>query len=127
MIEEEWLYCSDPTPMLKLLRGKASERKLRIFAVACCRRIWHRLLDERSRWAIEVVSEHIEGLTTTKQLRAAEAEAESAFQSLKQAVIASVVGPDPYRQASFPPRGLFDLADLQTARRAHNAADADPT
>src|SRR5262245_7939607 len=32
--EEEWLACDDPVPMLKLMRRKASPRKLRLFACA---------------------------------------------------------------------------------------------
>jgi hypothetical protein len=39
MTEVEWLAATDPTPMLEFLRGKASDRKLRLFACAISRRL----------------------------------------------------------------------------------------
>ena len=39
MTEAEWLACTDPEPMLAFLRGKVRDRKLRLFAVACCQQL----------------------------------------------------------------------------------------
>src|SRR5262245_6711094 len=38
--------------MLAFLAGKCSERKLRLFAYACCRRAFHLMTDDRSRQAL---------------------------------------------------------------------------
>ena len=46
MTENEWTTCTDPTPMLKLLRDKATDRKLRLFSVGCCRAIWPLLVEK---------------------------------------------------------------------------------
>src|SRR5258708_7161886 len=46
MTEEEGMESSDPSLMLACLRGKVGVRKLRLFAVACCRLAGH--LVERS-------------------------------------------------------------------------------
>jgi hypothetical protein len=38
--EAEWLACADPREMLGLLKGRASDRKTRLLAVAFCRQAW---------------------------------------------------------------------------------------
>jgi len=52
--EAEWRSFTYPTTMLDLQRTKASERNLRRFMNACCRRIWPHIADERSRRAVEL-------------------------------------------------------------------------
>jgi hypothetical protein len=69
MTEADWLTCDDPGPMLEHLRGQASARKLRLFAMACDRRIWHLLGDQRSREAVEGAERYADGSVNDEQLR----------------------------------------------------------
>ena len=61
MTEEEWLTETDPNSMLSFLEGKASDRRLRLFAVVCCRRIWDLLANEKCERAIKIAEECSEG------------------------------------------------------------------
>ncbi len=72
MTEEQWLRCTEPIPILECLRqsGAASERKLRLFAAACCRRIWH-LLDADGRAAVETSERFADGSASEAELMAA--------------------------------------------------------
>ncbi len=52
MTKDEWATCTDPLAMLALLRSRvASDRKWRLFAVACCRDVWD-LIEEVERSGI---------------------------------------------------------------------------
>jgi hypothetical protein len=73
MTEQQWLCCTDPAKMLDFLRasGRASERKFRLFACACCRRIWESLGEEVDRRAVEVAEQYADGFTGQKELQQA--------------------------------------------------------
>jgi hypothetical protein len=73
MTEAEWLACGDPGRMLAFLRGSASERKLRLFACACCRRLWHLLAGNPARQAVEVAERYADGLADQAEMAAASA------------------------------------------------------
>jgi hypothetical protein len=78
MTERDWEVATDPSPMLRWLRSRASDRKLRLFACACVRRVAHLLTDERSRHALDVAERFAEGWASEEDLRAAGDAADSA-------------------------------------------------
>lgn len=73
MDEATWLSCSDPTPMLEFLRGKASERKLRLFACACAWRVCFSEQDRQSYYcnAVAVSEAFADDNATAQDLSAA--------------------------------------------------------
>jgi hypothetical protein len=67
-----WLNSTDPLQMLEMIPN-APERKLWLFAVACCRHIWSLITDERSRKAVEVAELFCDGKATVEELISAQA------------------------------------------------------
>jgi hypothetical protein len=55
MMGTDWLTCADPAPMLQFLHGKASDRQLRLFAVARYRspRVWQHF--RGNKWVKDTV------------------------------------------------------------------------
>src|SRR5262249_31437409 len=71
MTEREGLAGIDPQQMLHFLQGKANARKLRLFGVACCRRIWNLLPEPWSRRAVRVAERFADGRADVEQLKEA--------------------------------------------------------
>src|SRR5262245_9805632 len=65
MTPAEWRTSSDPEPMLQALRGRPLDRKLRLFMVACCRRVWDAFEVYEEDWgrqeAVEVAERLADG------------------------------------------------------------------
>jgi hypothetical protein len=55
------LAAASPVRMLDYLAGQASDRKLRLFACACCRRIWPLLRHTTTREAVEATERYADG------------------------------------------------------------------
>jgi hypothetical protein len=75
MTEAEWLACGDPWPMLAFLRGRASDRKLRLLACGCCRALWTDA-SLTGRAAVEAAERYADGRAGEAELDRARAAAE---------------------------------------------------
>jgi hypothetical protein len=80
MTEAEWLGCDKSYAMVQFVQtsGSASPRKLRLFAVACCRRIGQCLKDEGSQRLVEVAERFADRRASPADLAAAFEEAANA-------------------------------------------------
>ena len=83
MTEAEWLAGTDPQPMLEFLRRKASDRKVRLFAVACCRRVWSSLEHEEFRDAVRKAESFADGLVDRDEMLQAYEKARAIFGKLR--------------------------------------------
>jgi hypothetical protein len=73
MTEAEWDSCAYPLPLLRALLAsrQVSDRRWRLFACGCCRRIWDRFPDPRNRALVAVVEEFPDGKFEDPALEAA--------------------------------------------------------
>jgi hypothetical protein len=71
MTESEWLSGTTPIQFLEHLRRsrKSSDRKLRLFTVACCRRVERWLLAKDQKDALNALERHADGIAMTDDLK----------------------------------------------------------
>ena len=83
MTEAEWMACTNPQRMLEFLRGKASDRKLRLFTCASCSLHYGKYFQlgpgeeggDPGQNAIRAAERLADGLSTGDEVRAVEQEA----------------------------------------------------
>src|SRR5262245_10046591 len=68
MDEALWLASEDPAAMLSWLEGRCSDRKLRLFACACCRVIGQLIKDPLCCQAVEAAEQHADGLMSAEEM-----------------------------------------------------------
>lgn len=83
MTEQEWLECTDPTPMLTFLEEKVSDRKLRLLGCSCIRHLWT-LFEEESPTAIMTSELFADGMTSKACFDAQDAKFKSVGESWNQ-------------------------------------------
>jgi hypothetical protein len=67
--------------MMGWLRWRLSDRKLRLFACACCRHIWSLIADPRSQEAVRIAEEYADGRVPSPNLLAARQAAAQAVEA----------------------------------------------
>ena len=117
MDEPQWLACTDPEIMVRLLPGQVRARKLRLFACACARTVEHLLKHKRSRQALDVAGRFADGQASERELDAARQAAQDAAREDERRV------PHPSRPSSVnSARRLGLVAAVEAARAAADAA-----
>jgi hypothetical protein len=72
MNEGKWLVSGESDVMVTYITSLGvSPRRLRLFACACCRRIWHLMTRETDRHVVEVAERYADGLASEGELEAA--------------------------------------------------------
>jgi hypothetical protein len=126
LTEAEWNRCTSPEDMLQFVRatGKASDRKLRLFAVACCRRVWDLIRPEACRQGLETAERFAEGLAGPQQLGAAYAAADEAFFYLRMDTAYSEDAAYAAAQAAARPLAVDEVCRAVATATAYSAGSA---
>src|SRR5262249_29210620 len=78
LTESEWLSGTNPRDLLRHLRGKASDRKLRLFGHACWHRLRHLLKDYRLERFLDLIALSADDRVSPEERAAAQAAAAEA-------------------------------------------------
>ncbi len=83
MTEKQWLTARDPAALLAHSRLLGDERKRRLFACACARRVADLFTDPASERAVATAERYADGLASNQELHAALAAARAAVRAAR--------------------------------------------
>ena len=128
MTEAEWDACADPHAMQWHIEnsGRAADRKLRLWAVACAHKVLDCLEDVRSKAAVETAERYADELATREDLRAAHADGLQAEYDAQERAYQSTPHTATDSAASFASAAAFYAAGhvVFIGEAANSAADA---
>jgi hypothetical protein len=94
---------------------RVSDRKLRLFACACCRWIWNRIDEDWGRHAVETAERHADSLATDDELKAVH---EAAIRSFERALPILQTGRAVIRKARWKRRAVAPIRTCERVPRA---------
>lgn len=80
----DWITCADPEPMFDCLGQSVSTRKLRLFGIACYRRVWDLLTYQDCRRAILLIERLVEGEADPEEVHRIRAEMRGKWLAARQ-------------------------------------------
>ena len=69
MDSESWEKSRDLKKMIRAVDPQRSDRKLRLFAVACCRRVWNQITTASAKRLVELTEQFADGESESESLR----------------------------------------------------------
>jgi hypothetical protein len=116
MQQRTWLKCTNPYSMLVHLGGAASDRKLRLFSCACCRRAWGFARDKRLDQVLALVEGYADGRVKERERGRANQIGVAILQSSKHDDPEQCLGGELWRASKKPlERNDCNLGDLAAA------------
>jgi hypothetical protein len=115
MTEQEWLGSTDVGHVYHFVAGKLSERQQRLFAAACCRRLWGRIPGGAARRAVEVAEKSADSLLSADQFETARAALAAACEAAETAMTRNALkaAAEVVAEAVSPPRVLYYLKEVR--------------
>jgi len=124
MTEVEWQKCKKPNLMLEFVKGKASQRKLRLLACSYCRRI-SRLLDPGTDvQTLDIAERFADAAATLVELRAAKSNHSTKDQTMGAWLINGAMRAVTHQQAWWAVRDTIHCV-LHAVSMEADAADTD--